>query len=45
MVYQARLREEAPGAYKTIGPVIDSVVRSGAAGKVARLSPLLTVKG
>jgi len=42
---QARLREEAPGAYKAVGPVIDSVAQAGAADKVARLAPLLTVKG
>jgi tRNA-splicing ligase RtcB len=40
-----RLLEEAPGAYKDIGPVIDSVRLAGAARPVARLAPLITVKG
>jgi tRNA-splicing ligase RtcB len=40
-----RLREEAPRAYKPVAPVVDAVVAAGAARKVARLRPLLTVKG
>lgn len=40
-----RVREEAPRAYKPIGPVVDAVVEAGAARTVARLEPLLTVKG
>ncbi|MBE2316851.1 RtcB family protein [Solirubrobacter sp. CPCC 204708] len=40
-----RVREEAPRAYKPIGPVVDAVVAAGAARRVARLEPLLTVKG
>lgn len=43
--HQARLREEAPGAYKPIQPVVDSVTAAGAARPLATLAPLLTVKG
>lgn len=44
-VMRARLREEAPGAYKPARPVVDSVVAAGAARPVAELRPILTVKG
>jgi len=37
--------EEAPGAYKEIGAVVDAAERSGLARKVARLEPMLVVKG
>jgi tRNA-splicing ligase RtcB len=40
-----RVMEEAPYAYKPIDPVIDSVHDAGIARRVARLSPLCTVKG
>jgi len=43
--YDKRVMEEAPGAYKPIEPVIDSVVEAGIARRVARLLPLCTVKG
>ena len=43
--YEQRLMEEAPYAYKPIEPIIDSVEDAHVARKVARLSPLLTVKG
>jgi tRNA-splicing ligase RtcB len=43
--YHARLKEEAPYAYKEIAPVIDTVAEAGIARRVARLWPLLTVKG
>ena len=43
--YDKRVMEEAPGAYKPIEPVIDSVVDAGIARRVARLRPLCTVKG
>lgn len=43
--HDRRVREEAPRAYKPIGPVVDAVVAAGAARRVARLEPLLTVKG
>jgi tRNA-splicing ligase RtcB len=37
--------EEAPGAYKDVGDVVDSADRAGLARKVARLEPLVCVKG
>lgn len=40
-----RLKEEGPWAYKDVTPVVDTVVRAGVARRVARLWPLLTVKG
>jgi tRNA-splicing ligase RtcB len=43
--YHARVREEAPNAYKPITPVIESVETASIARKVARLWPLMTVKG
>jgi tRNA-splicing ligase RtcB len=43
--YHARLKEEAPYAYKEIAPVIDTVVEAGIARRVARIWPLLTIKG
>ncbi len=36
--------EEAPAAYKPIGPVVASQVEAGIVGEVARLAPLLTFK-
>lgn len=43
--YEGRLKEEAPYAYKDITPVIDTVESAGVASRVARLWPLLTIKG
>ncbi len=43
--YKERVKEEAPYAYKPITPVIESVKESGIANVVAKLMPLLTVKG
>ncbi len=43
--HHQRLKEEAPAAYKPIAPVINSVARAGIARPVARLWPLVTVKG
>lgn len=40
-----RLVQEAPAAYKPIGPVIEAQVAVGAIGVVARTRPLLTFKG
>jgi RNA-splicing ligase RtcB len=40
-----RLKEEGPWAYKDVTPVIDTVARAGVARRVARLWPLLTIKG
>ncbi|MET7403562.1 RtcB family protein [Dactylosporangium sp. NPDC005572] len=39
------LKQEAPWAYKEIGPVVDSLRRAGVAEPVAELRPILTVKG
>jgi tRNA-splicing ligase RtcB (3'-phosphate/5'-hydroxy nucleic acid ligase) len=43
--YHSRLKEEAPYAYKDIGPVVETVEVAGVAKRVARMWPLLTVKG
>jgi tRNA-splicing ligase RtcB len=37
--------EEAPGAYKDVGAVVDAADRAGLSRKVARLEPLVCVKG
>lgn len=37
--------EEAPGAYKEVGAVVDVADRAGLARKVARLEPLICIKG
>jgi tRNA-splicing ligase RtcB len=37
--------EEAPGAYKDVGAVVDATDEAGLARKVARLLPLIVVKG
>jgi tRNA-splicing ligase RtcB len=37
--------EEAPGAYKDVGAVVDASDRAGLARKVAKLLPLVCVKG
>ncbi|MGK5555417.1 RtcB family protein [Actinomadura kijaniata] len=39
------LKQEAPWAYKDIGPVVSSLAAGGVATPVAELRPLLTVKG
>jgi tRNA-splicing ligase RtcB len=41
---EERRIEEAPAAYKPIGPVIDCQVEAGMIGVVARLRPLMTFK-
>ncbi len=43
--YHDRLKEEAPYAYKDITPVVQTVEEADVAGRVARLEPLLTIKG
>lgn len=43
--YHQRMKEEAPHAYKPITPVVRSVEDAGIARRVARLWPLVTVKG
>jgi tRNA-splicing ligase RtcB len=37
--------EEAPGAYKSVDAVVDAADAAGLARKVARLEPLVCVKG
>ena len=37
--------EEAPGAYKDVDAVVDATERAGLARKVARLEPILCIKG
>jgi tRNA-splicing ligase RtcB len=37
--------EEAPGAYKDVDGVVEAADRAGLARKVARLEPLICVKG
>ncbi|MDT8450827.1 MAG: RtcB family protein [Wenzhouxiangellaceae bacterium] len=37
--------EEAPGAYKDVGEVVDAAARAGLARKIARLVPVVCVKG
>jgi tRNA-splicing ligase RtcB len=39
------LMEEAPSQYKSVTPVVETVADAGIASPVARLRPLLTVKG
>jgi len=41
----ADLKQEAPFAYKGIGPVIETIANGGLARPVAELKPLITVKG
>jgi tRNA-splicing ligase RtcB len=41
----AGLAEEAPQAYKDVDQVVDAVVGAGIARKVARLHPLVVIKG
>jgi tRNA-splicing ligase RtcB len=42
---QRGVAEEAPGAYKDVGAVVDAADRAGLSRKVARLEPLVCVKG
>ncbi len=37
--------EEAPGAYKDVSAVVEAADRAGLARKVARLKPLVCIKG
>jgi tRNA-splicing ligase RtcB len=37
--------EEAPGAYKDVAAVVDAADRAGLSRKVARLEPVVCVKG
>lgn len=43
--YHGRLKEEAPYAYKPIAPVVETVEEADIARRIARLWPLLTIKG
>jgi tRNA-splicing ligase RtcB len=43
--HHQRLKEEAPFAYKPITPVVQTVEDAGVARRVARLFPIMTVKG
>jgi tRNA-splicing ligase RtcB len=37
--------EEAPGAYKDVGAVVTAAEHAGLARRVARLKPLICIKG
>ena len=39
------IAEEAPGAYKDAGSVVDAAEHAGLARKVARLAPVVCIKG
>jgi tRNA-splicing ligase RtcB (3'-phosphate/5'-hydroxy nucleic acid ligase) len=43
--YHNRLKEEAPYAYKDISPIVQTVEDAAIAKRVARMWPLLTIKG
>jgi len=42
---KARLLEEAPSAYRPIESVVDPMVKAGMVGRVAKITPMITVKG
>jgi tRNA-splicing ligase RtcB len=44
-VSQRGVAEEAPGAYKDVTVVVDAAEKAGLARKVARLEPLICIKG
>ena len=37
--------EEAPGAYKEVGAVVEAAEKAGLSRRVARLEPLICIKG
>jgi tRNA-splicing ligase RtcB len=39
------IAEEAPGAYKDVNAVVETAERAGLAKRVARLRPVVCVKG
>ncbi|RMD95887.1 MAG: RNA-splicing ligase RtcB, partial [Bacteroidetes bacterium] len=39
------IAEEAPGAYKDVAEVVEAAHRAGLARKVARLRPMICIKG
>jgi tRNA-splicing ligase RtcB len=41
----ADIKQEAPYAYKGIGPIVQTLTQAGIARPVAELSPLMTIKG
>jgi tRNA-splicing ligase RtcB len=41
----ADIKQEAPYAYKGIGPIVETLTRAGIARPVAELVPLMTIKG
>lgn len=43
--WEEGILEEAPWAFKAVGPVVDTQVAAGIVRPVARLSPIFTVKG
>lgn len=48
LIHGASLRgiaEEAPGAYKDVDQVVDVTVKAGLARKIARVKPLICIKG
>jgi RNA-splicing ligase RtcB len=44
-VYEQAVNEEVPSAYKDVGAVVAVAERAGLARRVARLRPLICVKG
>lgn len=42
---QRGVAEEAPGAYKDVGEVVDATEMAGLAKKVAKLTPVICIKG
>jgi tRNA-splicing ligase RtcB (3'-phosphate/5'-hydroxy nucleic acid ligase) len=42
---QRGVAEEAPGAYKDVGAVVEATDAAGLARKVARLAPMICIKG
>lgn len=39
------IKQEAPHAYKGIGPVVNTLAGAGLARPVVELTPLMTIKG
>lgn len=42
---QRGVAEEAPGAYKDVGAVVEAAYRAGLSRMVARMEPLICIKG
>jgi tRNA-splicing ligase RtcB len=45
LVSSRGVAEETPGAYKDVSAVVDSADHAGLACKVARLEPIICIKG